>query len=115
LKNDILKKVDGRFNYVVTDNNALIIGRYGLKPGMGHIDLARGNSVKAAGEAKVVNGELKYIDNSSGHYLPTGPSAQQSAENAFSQLGFDATGKYIEKLWINDSTLQRGGAWRPKL
>ncbi|GAB4393537.1 MAG: hypothetical protein Tsb005_12260 [Gammaproteobacteria bacterium] len=108
----MLGKVSGRFNYVVTQNNELIVGKYGLVPGRGHIDLANGQPVKAAGEIRIVNGQIKYIDNSSGHYLPRGPNAQQAAESAFNQLGLDATDKYIEKLWIEDPTLPRGGAWR---
>ena len=114
LPNEIIKKINGRFNYIVTQNNELVVGKYGLIPGRGHIDLAAGNPVKAAGEVRIIDGHIKYIDNTSGHYLTSGPNAQQSAENAFNQLGFDTVNKYIEKLWIEDSTLPRGGAWRPQ-
>jgi len=46
---------------------------------------------------KIVRGEVKYIDNTSEHYEPSGRAAQIAAENAFSQKGLDVTGKYIEK------------------
>jgi filamentous hemagglutinin len=66
------------------------------------------------GEVYVVKGEIKHIDNSSGHYLPTGQSAQKAAEDAFTQMEFNTSGKYIEKTWIIDQKLPRGGAWRPQ-
>ncbi|MDR3443764.1 hypothetical protein [Dyella sp.] len=102
-----------RFNYVVTQDGELIIGRQFGEPGGGHIDLTGGEAVNAAGEVKFVNGDIKYIDNSSGHYQPFGPNAQSAAEQAFSDLGFDVSGKYVEKVWVPDPTLPRGGAWRP--
>lgn len=43
------------------------------------------------------SGEVKYIDNTSGHYEPSGSAAQAAAEKAFSQKGLDVGGKYIEK------------------
>jgi filamentous hemagglutinin len=49
------------------------------------------------GEVKIVNGEVKYIDNTSGHYEPSGRAAQTAAEDAFSRKGLDVGGKYIEK------------------
>ena len=56
---------------------------------------------------------VKYIDNSSGHYLPTGKNAQHAAERAFSKLDFDIEGRYIEKSWVPDISHPRGGMWRP--
>ena len=97
----------GRFNYVVTREGRLIIGHKFNEPGGGHIDLAGGDPVQAAGEVKIVKGEIKYIDNSSGHYLPDGPSAQTATENAFQQAGFDTQGKYVNKVWD-------GAKWTPK-
>jgi filamentous hemagglutinin len=101
------------YNYVVTEDGNLVIGRSFGDPGGGHIDLASGNPVSAAGEVKFVNGQLKYLDNSSGHYQPFGPKAQNAAEQAFGNLGYDVGGKYIEKVWVPDPSLPRGGAWRP--
>jgi hypothetical protein len=110
IPNKMLSEINGRFNYVVDKAGELIVGRKGEY--IGHIDLIGGSEVQAAGEIKVVNGQIKYIDNSSGHYLPTGKEAQQVAENAFEKLGFDTVGKYIEKAWIDEPTLPRGGTWR---
>jgi len=110
-----LKDISGRFNYIVDEHGNLSVGRATGVPGGGHIDLASGNPVQAAGEIKVVNGEIKYIDNSSGHYEPQGLGAQSSAEWAFRKLGFDTSGKYIEKVWEPNPALNRGGVWRPIL
>ncbi|WP_315774135.1 MULTISPECIES: RHS repeat-associated core domain-containing protein [unclassified Bradyrhizobium] len=88
-----LRKVgySGRLNYVVTEKGELVLGR------SGHIALSGGADVRAAGEARFVNGELRAIDNASGHYQPSGLSAQAAAEEAFGKAGFDAAGKYIER------------------
>ena len=42
----------------------------------------------AAGEGRIVNGEVKFIDNNSGHYKPSGYSAKDAAETAFRNAGF---------------------------
>jgi hypothetical protein len=91
----------------------LVVGREFKKPGGGHIDLANGEPVLSAGQVKVVNGEIKFIDNSSGHYEPVGQSAKISAENAFKLLGFNVENKFIFKKWVPDPKLKNGGAWRP--
>jgi filamentous hemagglutinin len=108
-----LKDINGKFNYVVLENGNLVVGKKGDLVGGGHIDLAGGNAVSAAGEVRVYQGNIKYIDNSSGHYEPNGASAQQAAEKAFQDIGFKVEGKYIEKVWVPDPKLKRGGAWRP--
>jgi len=110
---DKLKDVNGKFNYVVKEDGKLIVGREFNTPGGGHIDLAGGDNVISAGQVKVVNGEIKYIDNASGHYEPTGDGAQTAASRAFKQLGFDVDNKFIEKQWVSDPKLKNGGAWRP--
>jgi RHS repeat-associated protein len=102
-----LKNKAGAFNYVVTADGKLIIGRIDQSPGGGHIDLAGGNPVIAAGEVKIVNGQIRYVDNSSGHYEPVGASAQNAAIDAFNKAGLNATGKYVEKIW-------NGRAWVPR-
>ena len=91
-----------------------MIGRKFNDVGGGHIDLANGKPVVAAGEVKIVNGEVKYIDNTSGHYEPSCRAAQAAAEDAFSRKGLDVGGKYIEKVWVPDSSNSRKGAWVPK-
>lgn len=94
-------------NYVVKEDGTLVLGRKdNFNPGGGHIDLAQGKPVLAAGEAKIVGGKLRYVDNSSGHYLPNGESARLAAETAFKKAGFDPV-PYVEKYW-------NGSAWVPK-
>jgi filamentous hemagglutinin len=95
-----------KLNYVVDADGSLVLGRVNDALGGGHIDIARGNPALAAGEVRIVNGKIISVDNSSGHYLPTGPSAQRAAERAFRNAGFDISGKYIEKVW-------NGTAWVP--
>lgn len=80
----------GRLNYVVTEAGKLVIGREG------HISLARGAGVTAAGEARFVNGAIRSLNNASGHYRPAGDSARQAAEGAFNNAGFNASGTYVE-------------------
>lgn len=96
-----------KLNYVVLENGSLRLGRIAARQvGGGHIDLAGGRNVLAAGEVKIVRGQIVYIDNASGHYLPHGSSAQRAAEGAFQQAGFDAAGKYVDKVY-------RDGRWVP--
>jgi RHS repeat-associated protein len=85
-----------RLIYVVLEDLTLIIGRRSSEPGGGHIDLARGRPVRAAGEVIIRGGQVKSIDNRSGHYLPKGRLARQAAEQAFKKAGFEVRGKYIE-------------------
>jgi filamentous hemagglutinin len=80
---------------VVTEGGALVVGK--SKGGyQGHIDLAGGKPVLAAGEVTIVNGRLVELNNKSGHYQPSGLTARKAAEDAFSALGFDTTGVYNE-------------------
>jgi hypothetical protein len=81
----------GRLNYVVKENGQLVIGR------TGHTSLSKGGNVLAADEARFVKGELRSINNASGHYKPSGSSAKNEAEAAFQKAGFNAIGKYTEK------------------
>ena len=78
-----LRNASGRYNYVVDTEGRLVLGNYRY----GHIDLANGGGVLAAGEVRVVNGEVISINNASGHYRPSGPTAQVAAEDAFASSG----------------------------
>jgi hypothetical protein len=80
----------GRLNYVVSESGTLVVGK------TGHISLSRGGDVLAAGEVKFVNGEIRSINNASGHYRPSGESAQNAAQAAFQNAGFSSFGKYSE-------------------
>lgn len=87
-----LGSASGRYNYVVDSDGRLVLGnrRYG------HIDLANGADVRAAGEVRV-NGEVVSINNASGHYQPSGSSAQAAAEKAFGSSGLRVrSGAYSE-------------------
>ncbi|WP_254846049.1 LysM peptidoglycan-binding domain-containing protein, partial [Xanthomonas axonopodis] len=90
---DRLSGVSGNFNYVVIEDGSLVVGR------SGHTSLTGGADVQAAGEVQLYNGNIKWIDNSSGHYRPFGPTLQPTAENAFNSIGLDATGKFKYRNW----------------
>ena len=94
--------------YVVKTDGTLVIAP--RSPDYGHIDLAGGQDVLAAGEGKVLWGMVKSLDNASGHYLPTGPSAESSALDAFENYGFKVPDNvYQQKVY--DFTLKR---WVPQ-
>ncbi|WEH27490.1 polymorphic toxin-type HINT domain-containing protein [Streptomyces sp. AM 3-1-1] len=86
----------GNYAYVVTGDGELVIG----KRTAGHVSLAHGRDVLAAGEFKTKGGQVVFLDNKSGHYQPYGANAQKAAVDAFERNGLGAGGKYIE-------------AWRP--
>ncbi|MGW5003475.1 polymorphic toxin-type HINT domain-containing protein [Streptomyces hydrogenans] len=82
----------GNYAYVVTGDGELVIG----KRTAGHVSIAKGKDVLAAGEFKTKGGEVVYLDNKSGHYRPYGENAQKAAVDAFNKNGLGADGKYIE-------------------
>lgn len=87
----------GKLNYVVLESGQLKFGRpRNDTVGGGHIDLANGKPVLAAGEVLLIRGKVKWLNNASGHYMPKGKSAEKQAVEAFERNGFDAAGKYIE-------------------
>lgn len=79
------------------EDGTLVVGKNNAN--QGHIDLAGGQPVLAAGRVRVHAGEIKYIDNFSGHYRPSGIEAQRATEAAFKRLGFNVEGKYIERTF----------------
>ena len=83
IQNSKLGNLTGKFNYVVLEDGTLVVA----KRTYGHIDLANGGRVQAAGEVHIVNGEVRAINNASGHYKPSGSSAQAAAEGAFNSSG----------------------------
>jgi RHS repeat-associated protein len=89
---------ENRFLYVVTEEGTLIIGprRVGGHP-QGHIDLAKGRPVIAAGQVTILKGRAHRITNESGHYRPHGPSARKQALRAFREAGY-GIGTYIERF-----------------
>ncbi len=102
--NERLRGISGNFNYVITEQGTLIVGR------SGHTSLTGGAPVQAAGELQLCNGNVKWIDNASGHYQPSS-NIGSVAETAFNNAGLDATGKFVPKVWVPNPTLPRGGSW----
>ncbi|SMD03222.1 RHS repeat-associated core domain-containing protein [Lentzea albidocapillata] len=90
---DVLRKRKGKYQYVVFPNGAIKVGQ-----GDGHVSLARGRDVIAAGEVKIAHGEVVWMDNDSGHYKPRGRHAKAAAEAAFDRIGLNGTGKYIDRF-----------------
>jgi filamentous hemagglutinin len=84
--------------YVVRQDGTLVMARGNA--GWGHVDLALGGRVRAAGEFGIANGRIRFINNGSGHYQPFGASARTEALNAFRNAGFrfdDAIWKFIPR------------------
>ncbi|MFD0277498.1 polymorphic toxin-type HINT domain-containing protein [Kitasatospora sp. NPDC127111] len=92
-----LSSATGKFIYVVMPDGEMRVTR--LSDTYGHIDLAKGQKVAAAGEFKLYSGKLKSIDNKSGHYQPKGPRAQQVAEEAFRKAGFEVKANTYKERW----------------
>ncbi|MFJ6769917.1 polymorphic toxin-type HINT domain-containing protein, partial [Kitasatospora sp. NPDC091257] len=92
-----LQGATGKFIYVVMPGGELRVTRLGGQ--YGHIDLAQGADVVAAGEFKMYSGRLKEMDNRSGHYQPSGDSARNAAEEAFRGAGFDVGTKTYKERW----------------
>ena len=91
----LLTMSQNKLAYVVKTDGTLVVGRNNQY--QGHIDLAGGEPVLAAGELAVHAGQIRKIGNYSGHYRPSGPEAQRAAEEAFRRAGFDVEGKYKER------------------
>ncbi|MEW1632764.1 polymorphic toxin-type HINT domain-containing protein [Streptomyces sp. NPDC093801] len=92
-----LHEATGRFVYVVLPGGELRVTRLGSV--YGHIDLAQGADVAAAGEIKLWQGRLKSIDNRSGHYQPKGAGPKKIAEDVFREAGFEVGEKTYKERW----------------
>jgi RHS repeat-associated protein len=80
--------VTGTFDYVIKNDGKLVIGT-------GHYSLSgNSNTVMAAGQMKIVNGQIKMIDNSSGHYQPTVEQGK-NAVKLLEGMGVKTTGATI--------------------
>jgi len=89
----------GRFDYVITLDGKLILGQ-------GHHYMSTGAQfVIGAGSMKLVNGELKGINNSSGHYLPTVDQLQNSIDH-LSKMGVDINKAKVE-AFNQDGTVNK--------
>lgn len=99
--------MSGNYNYVVLEDGGLVVGK------TPHTSLTSGSPVLAAGEIQLHNGSVKWIDNASGHYQPTGPDVGRIAESTLGNAGLNTSGKFVYKVWLPDTALPRGGKWVP--
>ena len=84
-----------KLNYTVSADGELTIGQIQDKY-CGHIDLARGGQVLSAGEVSFLQGEVKWVNNQSGHYINCGEGSFEAARAAFKTwLGVDIMGRYF--------------------
>lgn len=105
--NELFRKSSGDYDFVVTEDGILVIGE--IIPGYGHANLAEGKKVVAAGRVKLSGGRILEIDNTSGHYLPSGKSAEVEALKAFGEAGLNtSSARYVES-YFNEKTQN----WEP--
>jgi hypothetical protein len=84
----------GQYIYVVTLDGELRIGKEFRQ---GHLNLAEGKPVLAAGVVNIDrHGAVTYLDDGSGHYQPSGPHPRAAALQAFKRYGFHIEGRYHE-------------------
>ena len=83
LRTEQALRTPGKILYAVKENGSLVIARKDSNNLFGHFDLARGENILAGGKGRIYSGQVKFLDNASGHYLPEGQSAQDAAVNAF--------------------------------
>lgn len=91
IENGRIKGIEGRNNvdFVITTDNNLIIGNK-------HHYLGNGQDVLAAGQLKINGqGQIKRIDNLSGHYRPTVDEAM-GYQALFENLGLDLNNTWLE-------------------
>ena len=91
IENGRIKGIEGLKNadFVITKDGELIIGKR-------HHFLGNGQDVMAAGQLKINgNGQIKGIDNLSGHYRPA-VSEAMNYPDLFRNLGLD-----LNNTWIN--------------
>jgi hypothetical protein len=87
------------FLYVVKEDGTLVISTRPKRGEWGHVDLAQGQPVLAAGEGRYWGG-FKMIDNASGHYRPIGDGARNAAIGAFRTAGYNVDASvYVSKVW----------------
>jgi hypothetical protein len=87
-----LQRRTGRFAYVVKEDGTLVLGRRID----GHVSLANGEQVRAAGEVRIKSGRVTEINNISGHYRTHGKNAAEAAVRGFRDTGFNIVGEYVE-------------------
>ncbi|WP_123922037.1 hypothetical protein [Flavobacterium sp. LM4] len=94
IENGVIKQMEAKGN-TFNDVDFVITTKGELKIGKKHHFLGNANDVEAAGTIKTVNGKLRKISNSSGHYFPTIDETNKFPE-IFRQLGIDTKGVSLE-------------------
>jgi len=91
-----------RYSFNGKENNRDVKGDgnqiyYGARIiGRGHDNLSNNaNTVQAAGQIKLFNGQIKAINNNSGHYLPT-PSETANFGQVFKNAGVNVSGVKLQ-------------------
>jgi len=87
IENGAIKQISNKGN-TFNDVDFVITTSGELKIGNKHHFLGKGSEVEAAGTIKTVNGKIKKISNSSGHYFPTIDETNKFPE-IFRQLGIE--------------------------
>ena len=75
----MLWRKPGSYIYVVKQDGTLVVAN----SSQGHIDLAEGGNVLAAGQLGILGDAVVAIDNHSGHYRPSGVNAEAAVIEAF--------------------------------
>jgi len=94
---DQLQEAENTFLYVVRQDGSLVLS---ARKGHIHSQLAGGQSVRAAGEVKLLKGEIKSLNDRSGHFMnrpmtsAESASVKAEAEAAFTREGVEAAGKF---------------------
>ena len=74
LTDNIARNTTNRYDFVITNDGKLVVG-------YGHSNLSNGaQTVRAAGQIKIVNGSVREITNSSGHYQPSVLQGEQAVK-----------------------------------
>ncbi|MFK7004897.1 hypothetical protein, partial [Flavobacterium covae] len=101
VENGIVKQLSNKGN-TFNDVDFVITTIGELKIGKKHHFLGNAGDVEAAGTIKTVNGKLKKISNSSGHYFPTVEETNKFPE-IFRQLGIDTKGVSLEIKYLDEA------------
>ena len=101
IENGAIKQISNKGN-TFNDVDFVITTSGELKIGNKHHFLGKGSEVEAAGTIKTVNGKIKKISNSSGHYFPTIDETNKFPE-IFRQLGIETKGASLEIKYLDET------------
>nr|MCU0431366.1 fibronectin type III domain-containing protein [Cytophagaceae bacterium] len=101
IESGAIKQISNKGN-TFNDVDFVITTSGELKIGKRHHFLGNASDVEAAGTIKTVNGKIKKISNSSGHYFPTIDETNKFPE-IFRQLGLDTKGASLEIKYLDEA------------